>query len=60
MASNIRSGQEILENFFSGIVDLKVNDKEVVDVIVKLYKEGKLSNINLSNELEVLRRKITK
>ena len=60
MENDIKSGHEILGNFFSGIEDLKVNDKEVIVVLAKLFKEGKLSNINLSNELEALRRKITK
>ncbi len=60
MTNDIKSGREILENFFSDIGNLKVADKKVVDALIKLFRDEKLSNINLSNEFDALRRKKTK
>ncbi|OGX27990.1 MAG: hypothetical protein A2879_00815 [Omnitrophica WOR_2 bacterium RIFCSPHIGHO2_01_FULL_49_10] len=57
MANDIKSGREILNIFFSEINSLKVPDKEAVAVIARLFKEGKLSDINVSNELAELRKR---
>ncbi|MFZ5907296.1 MAG: hypothetical protein ACOYVJ_07785 [Nitrospirota bacterium] len=57
MTDQIKSGQEILDEFFSHITDIEGVDQEVVMVILKLYQEGKLTNINISNELSRIREK---
>jgi hypothetical protein len=57
MTDQIKSGQEILEEFFSQITDIEGVDQEVVKTIIKLYQEGKLTNINISNELSRIREK---
>jgi hypothetical protein len=57
MSSEIKSGQEILDEFFSQIINIDGVDKEVAEVILKLYKDGKLTNTNLSNELNNIREK---
>ena len=57
MTDQIKSGQEILEEFFSHITDIEGVDQEVVKTIIKLYQEGKLTNINISNELSRIREK---
>jgi hypothetical protein len=57
MANDIKSGREILEIFFSEINNLKVPDKEAATIIVRLFKEGKLSDTNIYNEFAVLRKK---
>jgi len=57
MNSEIKSGQEILDEFFSQITNIDGVDKEVAEVILKLYKDGKLTNTNLSNELNSIREK---
>jgi len=57
MTDQIKSGQEILDEFFSHITDIEGVDQEVVKTIIKLYKEGKLTNINISNELSRIREK---
>ncbi|MBE0427408.1 MAG: hypothetical protein IBX72_12300 [Nitrospirae bacterium] len=57
MTDQIKSGQEILDEFFSHITDIEGVDHEVVTVILKLYQEGKLTNINISNELSRIREK---
>ena len=57
MTDQIKSGQEILNDFFTHITDIEGVDQEVVKTIIKLYKEGKLTNINISNELSRIREK---
>ncbi len=57
MGDQIRSGREILEDFFLNIGKIKNVDPLIADVIYKLYKEDKLTGINLSNELDTLKPK---
>ena len=57
MTDQIKSGQEILDEFFSQIIDIEGVDQEVAKTIIKLYQEGKLTNINISNELSRIREK---
>ena len=55
MSDNLKSGRELLEDFFSSVKGLKVPDKEVARTVLKLYKGNKLSNTNLTNELAQLK-----
>jgi len=55
MNGELKSGQEILDEFFSQITDIDGVDKEVAEIVLKLYKDGKLTNTNLSNELSSIR-----
>ncbi len=57
MANEIKSGQAILDEFFSQIENIDGLNKEVAFVILRLYQEGKLTNTNLSNELSTIREK---
>jgi hypothetical protein len=57
MTDQIKSGKEILDEFFSRITDIEGVDQEVVKIIIKLYQEGKLTNIHISNELSRIREK---
>jgi hypothetical protein len=57
MTDKIKSGQEILDNFFSQITSIEGVDKEVANVVLSLYQNGKLTNTNLSNELGKIREK---
>lgn len=55
MTKQIKSGQEILDEFFSQITNIEGVDQDVAETVLKLYKEDKLTNINLSNELGKIR-----
>lgn len=57
MTEQIKSGQEILDEFFSQITNIDGVDKDVAVAVLKLYKDGKLTNTNLSNELSSIRDK---
>ena len=59
MPDEIKSGQQMLDEFFSELAEIKEVDKEIADIVTELYKEGKLSNTNLSNEFaEILEKKL--
>lgn len=55
MSDNIKSGKQILEDFFDSIHQLSDVDKSIVEILVRLYQQGKLTDINLKNELQTLR-----
>lgn len=58
MTGQIKSGQEILDEFFSQIANIEGADQDVAEIVLKLYQEDKLkTNINLSNELDKIREK---
>jgi hypothetical protein len=57
MTDQIKSGQEILDEFFSQIIDIESVDQDVAKTVLRLYQEGKLTNINISNELSRIREK---
>lgn len=55
MTDRIKSGQEVIDEFFSEILNVEELDREIVEVLINLYQEGKLTSVNLSNELEGIR-----
>lgn len=55
MSGELKSGQEILDDFFSQITNIDGVDKDVAEAVLKLYKDNKLTNTNLSNELSRIR-----
>ena len=57
MSNEIKSGKQILDEFFQEIKSLPDVDKNVVNTITDLYEEGKLTERNLSNALLELREK---
>jgi hypothetical protein len=55
MSDSIKSGKQILEDFFDSIHQLNDVDKNIVEILVRLYQQGKLTDVNLKNELQTLR-----
>lgn len=55
MSNKIKSGKEILDDFFSTIQQLDKVDKDIAEILTRLYQQGKLTDINLKNELQTLR-----
>ena len=55
MTDRIRSGQEVLDEFFTEIASMDGVDNDVANIVINLYREGKLTNTNLSNELARIR-----
>ena len=55
MTDRIRSGQEVFDEFFTEIASMDGIDNDVADIVINLYREGKLTDTNLSNELARIR-----
>ena len=59
MTDRIRSGQEVLDEFFTEIASIEGVDQDVASIVINLYREGKLTDTNLSNELARIREERT-
>lgn len=55
MANEIKSGKEILDDFFKEVQQNKELDKDTTQRILELYELDSLSDKNLTNALEELR-----
>lgn len=55
MAKEIKSGKQVLDEFFSEISNLDSIDKDISNILIKLYKEDKFTDKNLSNEISKYR-----
>lgn len=55
--SEAKTGSEIVKDFFESIAKREDLDKDVVDVLTKLYEQKKITSTNISNELEAVRKK---
>lgn len=57
MSTNIKSGKQILDDFFDSLYQLDKVDNNIAEILIKLYRQGKLTDVNLKNELQTLRDK---
>ena len=55
MENQIKSGKEILDNFFQNLKNLSDVDSKIAEKLCELYNQGKLTNINITNALINLR-----
>lgn len=55
MANKVKSGKEVLEDFFSNIESIKGVDKSMAKALSDLYEQGKLTDRNVVNALQQLR-----
>jgi hypothetical protein len=55
MDNKVKSGKEILEDFFINISKIENVDSVLAESLVTLYQQGKLTDTNLKNELQKLR-----
>lgn len=55
MTEQIKSGKELLDDFFGELTHLEGVDPDVAQSVVQLYGDGKLTNVNIANELQRLR-----
>lgn len=52
MMSEIKSGKEVIGEFFQDIEKIDGVDKKTVTMLASLYREGKLTNTNIENEMD--------
>lgn len=55
MEKSVKSGKEILDDFFENIENIENVDKDIARMLADLYKQNKLTDINVKNELPKLR-----
>lgn len=61
MNNNIKSGKEVIDEFFSEIYNVENADKTTVDVLVSLYSKNKLTDTNIQNALDdILQKELDK
>jgi hypothetical protein len=57
MAKKVKSGKEILDDFFENIENIPNVDKDIAIMLTNLYKQSKLTDTNVKNELPNLPKK---
>lgn len=55
MSERVKSGKEILDEFFRELKEIKDVDLNIANSLTELYKEGKFSDANVKNKLQELR-----
>lgn len=55
MAEKVKSGKEILDDFFNSIEEIENVDKDIAKMLFNLYQDDKLTDTNVKNELQKLR-----
>jgi hypothetical protein len=55
MSDQVKSGKEILDDFFKEIAIIPNVDKDIAQSLAALYEQGKLTDTNVKNELQKLR-----
>ena len=54
MNDEIKSGRQVIDEFFSEIMNIEGVDKKTVEKLTSLYKEGKLTDTNIENAMSEL------
>lgn len=57
MGKKVKSGKEILDDFFTNISKIENVDLVLAESLATLYDQGKLTDTNVKNELQKLRDK---
>lgn len=52
MDDKIKSGKDVINDFFAEIYNIPNVDKKTVDALVELYSQGKLSDKYIQNTLD--------
>ncbi len=55
MDNQVKSGKEVLEDFFKNIRNIENVDHDLAESLANLYEHGKLTDRGLINELQKLR-----
>ena len=54
MSDEIKTGKEVIDEFFAGIMNIEGVDIKTVDKLTYLHSEGKLTDTNIQNVMEKL------
>jgi hypothetical protein len=54
MSDEIKTGKEVIDEFFADIMNIKGVDEKIVANLTSLYNEGKLTDTNIQNAMDQL------
>ena len=54
MSDEIKSGKQVIDEFFAEIMNIEGVDKKTVEKLTFLYSEGKLTDTSIENAMEQL------
>ncbi len=54
MSDEIKSGKEVIDEFFAEIMNIEGVDKKTVEKLTSLHSKGKLTDTNIQNVMEKL------
>ena len=54
MSDKIKSGKDVIDEFFAEILNIGGVDEKTVQKLLSLYNEGKLTDTNIQNAMEQL------
>lgn len=55
MDKQVKSGKEVIDDFFAEILNVERTDENTVNKLIELYSENKLTDSNIQNALEELK-----
>lgn len=56
MVDELKSGKDVVDEFFAEVLHIKGVDKKTVQALLVLHNEGKLTDTNIQNAMEQLLR----
>ncbi len=60
MEKLIKSGKEVIDEFFSEILNIEGTDESTVNKLIELYGENKFTDSNIQNALEEIKQEAIK
>lgn len=60
MEKPIKSGKEVIDEFFAEILNVEGTDESTVNKLIELYGENKFTDSNIQNALEELKQEAIK
>ena len=56
MDDKIKTGKDVIDEFFSEILNIEGIDIAITEKLIELYSEGRFTDSNITNTLDELRR----
>lgn len=60
MNNQIKSGKDVIDEFFSEILNVEGADESTVNMLIELYGDKKFTDSNIQNALEELKQEAIK
>lgn len=60
MEKPIKSGKEVIDEFFAEILNVEGTDEDTLNKLIELYGENKFTDSNIQNALEELKQEAIK